>query len=932
MSFQVARSVARNGGFSILEGVVGAAVGGLVLYGLSAGMINSLKVSKTVEAKTDANNFHQLISLKLANSKGCKELLPAGFKIPSSKLPVKEGGVCNPSTCVVEIPSLALTGDTYTPEKKYGSNLEFAGANLVLVKHRATLGTNQEEYEATLKYTLARAGKGQGTQYSREFPLLIQFSKANANAEEASVNSCFGIGATASGDETCDKLGGTWLKNGDSQHFAKERCHFGGEINLSSTEWPDALNRDGTISPTGFRPIECRYTDASGNIRTYKCPGRTSTSRRAGRVCRFDGSTWRNSYISSYDGATPVYPPVYDTFPCQAGLVAAKTSDATVQLRFDEPLALAYFDTRRYFVSENFNFAEYVAESDRLNSVVRCQPKHDVDNWVPCSNGTDPAGARAGAKGSCLYVRNGVVSGISNLGLASPPNVNNYTGWIYVATARTFGMMKTDNTAVPTITEAKGTPCFQVEVLPSLYRAQEFAPFQSNEPPISFNSLSYSDFQKVDQCLVQLHPTKGTAQENGADVLRFTTLSCSKNAGLEGDPMTWTEVLGDAGRLSDALQAMSISLTAGTTADDPSIFAKGVRKIYNKTGTVSITSLDQLDTMDIVQVVFEDLDDDGNPEKCLFRRTSRNWGGPAYAPYSLTNIFPSTPHPLPNVDLVTATIATAVGAIDKQTAANSLNPADYEPRISFQYDGENYYRISPAGVFQPNLSCTRASDVDVVPYKSLDALKTAITNQIAAENKRDSEYLTRDTCAYFEEVAVVNRAIAKIGSLKDYKGDLNASGGYDPPAGLIIPTSLAQTEISTKTEASNTTAPISSLTELQKRYSGWVWLSNGLPVQRFRNVDSRVIQKVGKVYATDAFTNFSGDLRFRQVELTTGLALVPVLTSNGPNFFAKMGAFTTGTAASGVTATSHETNLGQRRPLVPISGELCTRGVRLRAN
>ncbi|MEN9722723.1 MAG: hypothetical protein RJB38_709, partial [Pseudomonadota bacterium] len=123
---------------SLLEVIIAGFMASLVVVGLSQGVLNSMKLAKRVEVKSEANNFHQLLSLALSSSKSCLDLLPPGFSLSLAQLPSKEGTVCE--SCASDLSSLRMGGTQYTPGTKYGTSLSLSGAQISVTRFRVNLG------------------------------------------------------------------------------------------------------------------------------------------------------------------------------------------------------------------------------------------------------------------------------------------------------------------------------------------------------------------------------------------------------------------------------------------------------------------------------------------------------------------------------------------------------------------------------------------------------------------------------------------------------------------------------------------------------------------------------------------------------------------------------------------------------------------------
>ncbi|MEN9722357.1 MAG: hypothetical protein RJB38_343, partial [Pseudomonadota bacterium] len=769
--------------------------------------------------------------------------------------------------------------------------------------------------------------------FSNQYPMLLQFE---TNGGTAKLKSCFGIGGnSATGADLCAKMGGAWLKNPEESYFPNERCHFGGLISLNMSEWPDVLSADGVVKDQ-MRPLECRYTASNGLSTILRCEGRSPQSRKVGWVCRYDrkAKSWKKSRITKVTGNYPNFTYQYDSryenrYPCTLGVTASSNSDVTSTLEFDQPLAQAFKDEGNQFTTNGNvglssitkpSVAEYLAESDRIQTVINCQRNANVDAWTPCINPTNPALARAGGKGACIYVRRGVVdsvAGLGELGIGSLFGGNRleYTGWIYVTGARGFGMDTTKG-KLPSITEAVGTPCAQVEVNTNLFVPNEFTAPTNNR-------LSQANFQRVAQCVVELLPTRGTSSSIES---RFTVLSCEKNTSLQGDPFSWTEILADENRMADAIESFGflggIGSDLKTVEAGAEAFAEGVRSVSSSTPiSTKIIDADDLDQFDIVRVKVPNLNGDAYDD-CLLKRKGQFWygGSPPYAAARQVS-FPSDSYRR------TIKATNVAGSIDKQKPETLDDGSASVPDggyASFVRQGEFFYRLSVAKALRPDLACTRPGSLDVFPFDSIDTLKAKILAALKQETVRLAEQLSTDSCAYFDNVLVPNRANA-LASGSDFNGAIEG-------VKRRLPTAIKHTSPWTSANG-----PMTTLTDLERPFTGWLWLRTGLPVRKFRTVDpdKREIKytKSTKTYATTDYSavTWSGSetatgagVRFSEIEFYRSgdsWASLPTAvdkaTGNG-TYFLPSGYFSGGAVPS------------TRRPLFGINGEVCTRGVRLR--
>jgi len=667
------------------------------------------------------------------------------------------------------------------------------------------------------------------------------------------------------GEASCVAMGGTWLSNKtNDRFFPRPRCHFGGVIDLPSTEWPDAIPDDG--SSNGFmRPLECRYNYA-GRYYEFKCPSRAPNSRTAGWVCRFDhsdndgGGVWKRSWYQRTlvaDGKSrPVYyapDSMYWNMPCSGGVSVGKRSEALDILPFFEELSVAFPEDNEAPQTEGnavFDVDKYVMESDKIHTVMRCKTDWNIDNWVNCINPTNPNVARAGGVGSCLYFRNGVVTSVTGLGELGQDKGRNrtrdYTGWAVVTTARSFSTKKDPVTKrlIPTITEAVGKPCFEVEVNSRAYFGRENSVYANIEQnagrTAASETISIEQFNRVTQCVVAADPTVAVPGVSK----RYTTLSCDRNQALEGEPNSWTEILRDADRLPDALNALQIS-------NDPD---ENGEKGANEFGTL------------------EEL---------------RTWPGTVYNATTMNN-----------------PVRVIIEGYKCQFT-KGRNDTYLNPKLSFP----NILCIDPSvgGDFVENATNRDFTNNQVVPDitpRDVVGLYNYVLAQYNVENKADAEALTKDTCGYFDNVKVRNWAVAEKSDPAVKDATVNVTY-YNKTVKQVFPTS----------PSGFWTSGLShdvSASDVKKAYSGWLWLSS-LPAQKFRSEDGTILGSFANKLLTLTPSGTTSNYKFRQVELNTAGSIVPPLPTKNVEageVYRKLGTY------------------GSQRPIVEVVGIPCTRGVR----
>jgi hypothetical protein len=889
----VARGVA---GFSVVEGMMGAVVGGLVIYGLSAGMVSSMRVAKSVEMKTETNDFHQLIALSLSSSVNAMGMLQVDGEVSSPKIPSnfsslpEVGSKCDESPAASQnrCPEVLLSklklvdGLVYEANGKAGQNLNFGSARLVIVnmtaeKVPAASGTlkQRREYYAKLHYTLGRRSAQQGgvEVYSRHYPMLVEIEKVNDSTLKLA--SAYGVGQNDEGSEVCEKMGGTWLSNSQgAAFFPRERCHFGGSIELSSTEWPDLVPIDGTTSADGVRLESCRYM-ASTAVTSYACPG-FRAGKTAGWLCRYDKQArqWKKAYFSKMSTGDNAGQLIFTSETiCSKGVTASKSSDVVTYLDFDETLAGAFAGTSgsgksKYFSSSAFGMQEFLEETDRLHAVLRCRIDQNKDLWFDCLNPSDPALARAGGVGSCIYVRGVKVSSLASLGTASTGvSKDNYTGWIKVTGARNFSTVPAPNTTVtniaePRLVEATGTPCVEVEVNPASYIVGEFLPSPAargnDSSPDAVTSVDASSLQmrNVSQCLVQLRDKSATP------IQRQTILSCAKNATLDGDPNSWTNIIRDTDDFAHAVEDLGIDL-------DP-----------DADGIPAFRSIEEIDNL-----------------------ISKIYLSPGNA-YPAT----ATPSPVLNCTPGSSTQNCASVGLRDSTGNQSVCRMTNRPYSKW--------------LLEP---CDAAGFDDGLPsgFGNLSQLRASISTRMQALTTADPDALGLQNCGYFKYVRVTGYADAQFTATAAYpasgqkKSDHDAAGkiynGFYNAGASPTSTWLASSGV-------GSTANFSA--NLKGAFTGWLFLKAAVPSWFRTELGTLRSDYVGN-YRT--LTPSATDVPiFVQIENLAGALFPPVAAKNR----AWDAYYPLNTGTTSFNYGTPPKSVPHTRPTIALPGIPCNMGIR----
>ncbi|MCM2324097.1 MAG: prepilin-type N-terminal cleavage/methylation domain-containing protein [Oligoflexia bacterium] len=472
-------------GFSLVELLVVVGLLGIVALGTASLLTHNMNAQRGISLKSEVQTTAGQVRLMMATSAGCKKVFSVGtpnapdFSIsalPTTTLP-----------SAVEFDLGSITTDTLGATLSPGTAV-VPGLALDTIKLIVKPPVQADEYLASLKLTFKRTGAGIGAPILTEtIPLYFRVGPDPANpTTKKEILDCWEKPAMIEPKSVCTDLGGVWLEaTQPGRQMPSPRCNMTQDIMLAANENPDYIPMDGTLASgsgatayiDGYRVSQCYYQAQSSQVvSTFNC--RTYTANQSGNRCAWNPTTHRWEVI--YYG--PSGPTSTVRRICHKGVQVSTLSEGSTLLEYYENLdSIAAFS-----LSAGASFAK---KSDYLATVSRCNNHPTKDSWKDCANAKDSAGAKQGRPGHCIYVRNIKLYNANLSSLVNAYNVNNnngspscgststapsgggltcinpndYTGWIYVSSdfpRRAY----TDGTGTARIREARGTPCFQVEV------------------------------------------------------------------------------------------------------------------------------------------------------------------------------------------------------------------------------------------------------------------------------------------------------------------------------------------------------------------------------------------------------------------------------------------------------------------------------------
>ncbi len=567
---------------SLIEVLVVVSLLSVVALGMSSVMYNTRRAQKGIDLKSEAQSIGSALRLMVLSPSSCRNTFgvttttgPSEWtpRWISAQLP-QPGASAAPESR--ELDQIKLVDQDLVVGGNIGESLVVE--SLLLTPRTAPVSG---EYLGDLKVVLKKRpgvqSIGLGV-FSETVPLSFKVDADPTGAGKLSLSDCHGS-SELDPRSTCDAMGGRWLEATIAgRSMPKPRCNFGSDISLGNQEAPDPVNVLGD-STDGQRVEECYYSvPGSSVVRTYLCPARSP--QRSGERCMFAygaNNTWAKQWqVRGFEasGSGGTWSPTA-RINCTKGVKVTLKSPTTDVLDHHEPLWLSFGNPEPAGDLEKFLY-----EQDRISSVTRCRTSPDQELWVNCGNPNAVASAKDGQGGSCIFVRNielSLSSGAQQAafndynsqctGSCQDLDVDNYTGWIFVNSTRPRQSIVQNiqaGASLPTIREARGSPCYQVEI----NKAQV-----STEMETRILGPDLSLFQNANTRVLEcVH--EGYAVENassgisslkvvGAPQKRFTTFVCDWS---NGPPSSFSASI-TVGSFGTALQTLPFAGFLGFVGD-----------------------------------------------------------------------------------------------------------------------------------------------------------------------------------------------------------------------------------------------------------------------------------------------------------------------------------------------------------------------------
>lgn len=526
-----------NLGFSLIEMMLVVGIMGIIAAAFSQILWESKKFQSHIELKTQTGDFKRLVSLSITSSKLCKEAL----FVDENPIKIEKGAqddrgkifhtcdddVCTPSDKIenekadfftqsfnqIKIPGQVVykKGETANDPR-----LKIKDLRLEFLLPMSKSGDDRLKYIANIgmvfEKTAADASYGGPTMFEKQ-PVIVKLAK---EGNTYTVSDCY-IFNEQEGKAACDALGGTWLSNTNNQTPndgkitatmcprtnltpKSGKCVFTNVYPLSMDENPDGVDCRGGANALNERPEFCYYQpNGKTTVVQQACPSRDP--KAAGKKCVFNTSKLEWQFVNQAKGGSQKL-----LARCNKGVDITRAPSSLRILTYKTTLEEEFQD----------NSPWYTIQTKYLGAVSRCMVDTELQTYRNCTNPDDLNAAMSGRPGSCIYVKNATLinpdnvvkkrieacNKLNNNDLDTCPlngNLTNYTGWIKVADDHPRKFVK-DKPSGTKIVEARGVPCFEVEVMEGGVLGDEL------KPPYNPQVTEYLQGWKAEtiaQCLVE---------------------------------------------------------------------------------------------------------------------------------------------------------------------------------------------------------------------------------------------------------------------------------------------------------------------------------------------------------------------------------------------------------------------------------------------
>jgi hypothetical protein len=464
----------------MIEVLVAMGVGATILLALQSSLIHLSQSQQKISLKSEALILKGFIQSALMQTDSCNRLLGLDASPREIDLPFPR----TENLSSLRWASTVLqVGGVYRGLRLASADLEFPAQN------SSTL------LQANLRirfYESSFSENRPNQSHEIESPISL-VAASDPQSNRVTVTACVQTSSISNFQETCVGMGGRWLEATDpGTYMPRPRCALGSQLDLLKTELPNGIPANGTRSSSGERVDECYYqpfrvnSDGSVNrnvlepvVRTWACV--SVVGNRRGNRCSYN-SQLRSWTVQLWDRGAPsgTYRHV-----CSAGVRVSQRDESFRNLAYYERIGVAWNQENIDPTSADQVFKEL----DRYKAVKRCKFRPDVDSYLVCGQTTDERAALEGRYGACMYVRDaklylgdsntdaagvlaraGYITTYNQLNPEVPISTANgytgYTGWIWVMSGqhRTTVATTSGTTRKWQAKEARGMPCFEVEV------------------------------------------------------------------------------------------------------------------------------------------------------------------------------------------------------------------------------------------------------------------------------------------------------------------------------------------------------------------------------------------------------------------------------------------------------------------------------------